>query len=235
MLLFPNGLYSAAAAPAGWSGPSTGLTHRWPMDDANVSGATVSDVVGTINGTSTSTTDITSSLSGTARHFDRVGWINLSALPLTLNAAHTIGFWVNFDDLTNDGYQPTPIGFNSVSGDGGVRFTVDGTNPVVMLISGGTDLGSVIKAASIVPTSTLMHWAYTYDGAGTIKLYKDGTEVTGLLSAAGGYSLGDPNTNAFGCKATGGPYGRINASMKNVVVYNRALSGSEITTLYSAG
>src|SRR5437868_4093927 len=34
-----------------WSGPTSGLINRWPLDDAHVSATTITDVVGGLNGT----------------------------------------------------------------------------------------------------------------------------------------------------------------------------------------
>jgi hypothetical protein len=222
-----------------WSGPTTGLTHRWPMDDAHVSGATVKDVVGGVDGTATSTADITSGFSGAGRHFDRVGWVNLPSLPVSLAAAHTVGFWISFADLTIDAIVPTPLCFTDAAGNF-LRFSIDSAPgdpnnyPIVILMS-PNDLGSVrCETSGIVPLNTPMHFAYTFDGVSTITLYKDGVPLGNIVSAAGLYGSGDASSYVIGAKQASAPNGRINADMRDLALYDRALSAAEITQLFQA-
>jgi hypothetical protein len=45
-----HGAASGGPAPTQVGDYTTGLIHRWPMNDANVSGTTITDTVGAING-----------------------------------------------------------------------------------------------------------------------------------------------------------------------------------------
>ncbi|MFO1490415.1 MAG: S8 family serine peptidase [Kiritimatiellia bacterium] len=84
---------------------------------------------------------------------------------------------------------------------------------------------------------TWTHLAVTYDGVGTISFYHNGTLVAGTTSTGGGFvsvknTVADITLGVF-LRDSSPSYGL--GSFDAFRLYGRALSGAEVSTLYSAG
>ncbi len=87
--------------------------------------------------------------------------------------------------------------------------------------------GNNISASASPYSGTWHHFAETFDGT-TMSLYIDGGLVTSKTSAS-------PSTGTSGSFSIGLANAVLNGSIDDVRIYNRALSATEIQTMYNAG
>lgn len=223
---------TVAICGSGWTGPTSGLTHCWPLDAANVSGTTVNDVIGADTATAGSSVTAGTGPSGTAntaRTFPGTtgNGIYLSADP-SITSSYSVFFWINKANDTGNG--------------GDQRWICFGEAPGVMLANGGAGVvdykngfgtGFEVNSTSTVSSGTWHHVGVTWDGnfgTGNIT-YLDGvvlpTPGAGVGDACdgGAWSIGDRSV------ANGRTWA---GSMATVVIYNRVLSGAEVTQLMGA-
>lgn len=250
-IIGPSFPYVVRPSVAGWAGVTSGLTHHWPMDAANTSGTTTNDIVGSLNGTLTSSSAITlatgpSGAANTALQFDGTNnFITLAGNPYVdaVNTDATLCIWVYVADttLTNSSGDNAPMFFNF--GDGtetyGISYNV-GTSPVVPL--GATGLGSGNAwnntfnsgLGAAIASGSWVHLAYTKPGSGdftTAKEYWNGTDVSQNGSADSSSAATAPKIGARGSNSrlltAGSRIGRL-------VIYNRVLSAAEILQNFNA-
>ncbi len=88
-----------------------------------------------------------------------------------------------------------------------------------------------VSVAGDLGTSVYHHVVLTYDGT-SLKGYLDGN-LFGTLSTSGNGSGGSVNDFVIGCAYNGTSCGNI--SWDDMAVFSRALSATEVTSLYSAG
>lgn len=228
----------AIKAPAqsggGWSGPSSGLTHRWPMDNANVSGTTITDVVGSLNGTASA--GITSATGPSGAANAARNWptnssqkIDLASCPVTTTSAFTIGLWLNLPDITLSFDGGSPRFFNFY--DGGSNFA-QGANRIstpgkVNLEYDPVGGNEIFTSSAALANNTWTHIAFVYNGS-TYAIYVNASSVATTTDNGG---ADQATGNQIGNRASASC---MSGSMAQLVIYNRALSGSEITTLYNA-
>lgn len=176
--------------------PQTSLTHCWPMDDAHVSGSTITDVIGALNGTASgagigSTTGPDSS-AGYARSFDGASTIALASTPIANFAgAHSIFCWVNV--TTTSGTNQRLLNFNTdathfaelinagISAGGGVT----GSLNLELNLAFSTQTTSAAFADGV--------WAnvgFTYDGVSTVVLYVNGSAISQGVGLGGSTAAG---------------------------------------------
>lgn len=212
---------------SGWTGPTSGLTHCWPMDNAHVTGTTITDAIGSDNGTAGANVTAStgpSGLTNSARLFDgSTAAIALATQPLP-SAPYTLAFWLNKNNNTsNDAADQRWVCIGDV---GTVVANGSNNGSINTQASGGNDSTTVSGA---VGSAAWHHIALTWDGATKI-IYLDGSSIAsaggGLGNGcdAGVYGIGERNSTA-----------RLWAgSMAVVVVYSSALSAGNITTLFNA-
>ncbi|HYT44768.1 MAG TPA: LamG-like jellyroll fold domain-containing protein [Methylomirabilota bacterium] len=224
-----------------WGGPTDHLIHRWQLDDASVSGSTVIDLAGSLNGTITGGVTSVSSPAGayasTARHFDGTGYINLGAAALPdFTGAHSVFFWLNLTNNANVGgtasQSPLDLHFDS---NNKVRIANDeaisggGTGGyVVSFVQAGTNIGREVNISNTIPSNSWVHLGYTWDGA-NISLY-----VGGVVQAPPPQTAFGVNTLDVIGSALVGVNSAIVGSMYQVCVWSKVLSGTEITQVFSA-
>lgn len=217
-----------------WNGPSANLTHRWPMDDANVSGTTISDVVGTLHGTAGSSVSSGTGPYTQARAIanDANGYITLPSSPLSdVTAAWTIGYWVFLPTInvtTFDVGAPRSCQFD------------DSTHQMDVghdLITGG-DVAAAGSAASfddeltnpLMADSTWAHVTITHaSGAAHPKIYLNAVAATLGGNPSG---LGFTTGNALGARGAGNR--PLCGSLYQFCVYSAELSAANVTLLYNA-
>jgi hypothetical protein len=216
---------------SGWTGPTSGLIGCWPMDAAHVSGTTIQDAIGSNNGTAgagvTAGTG-PSGLANSARTFNGTTQpILLGADPVAFFGAYSVFTWINkTSNTSNDGSDQRWLcwgqGFNLT------EFS-NASNSGFVDVTAGSGINPGVSASS-VGNAAWHQVGLTYDGVSTIVFYLDGSPVA-LSSPALGDQC-DPSVWALGGRNASD---RLWAgSMATTVVYNRVLSGAEVTTLFNA-
>lgn len=236
MLMMGIDGWSIPASTGPWTGPTSGLVSRWPMDNANVSGTTITDVVSGINGTA-SGTGITAATgpsggAGLARAFDGASYITLSSVPISnFTTGNSVFLWVKVTDITGGGAGAERF----------LNFNTDISNYAELMLDEGKPGGFNVEynsAATLLGRSTtaqqltnntFAHVGYTCDGASNVILYVNGSSVavsapTGASSFAGASYFGVRNPTVV----------PLTGSIAQAVVYNRVLSSGEVTTLFNA-
>lgn len=244
MLFTPATTLIAPAAVGGaWTGPTSGITSQWWLDDSHVSGTTISDS-GSNNNTGTAAGGVTSASSpagafySTARAFDGVvgTGITLASSVLNWTSSFTLAMWVYVVDITaagSGGFRATFF-YSALSDSTHYIRVLNDTNLAAGVIdfefnAQGAARSSASSSAVLV-NNTWAHVGVTYDTT-TITLYVNGSSVSTQNS-----SIGDASSSAVAfigdhqAITTGDPNGR----MYNIVLYNRALSSGEMSTLFSA-
>jgi hypothetical protein len=141
------------------------------------------------------------------------------------DAARSFSFWVMVNSLDTDQY------FLSY-GDGA---TGQFFSPRIRPVSQGSYIGFMGYAADIdsnvvMTTGEWMHLCYTYDGT-TLKIYKNATEI-----ASGSLSLNTSTTRDFIIGArdyNGSITKRMDGKLDQLRIFSKALSSSEVSTLYA--
>ncbi len=224
---FPHFIPSTVSQGGGWSGPASGLVHRWPMDDANVSGTTIYDVAGTSHGTATA--GITSTVgpqgADTARAFNGSAYVTIPSQPIS-GAPFSLFTWAKLNSTGHS--SPFIVSFSSNSGN---QYFITSESAHLAVCAGNpTSSSKSVYTGTSNPFSSASwrHVGFTYDGT-TLVVYIDGSAVT-ASSDVGWPSA--TNDFRFGNMKNGTDY--LNGAMKQVVVYNRALSAAEVSQLYAA-
>ncbi len=257
-LLFGLLGWISPAANAGWgifqdatnassncSPPSTscvtvpsGLVGWWSLDNSELSGTSVTDTSGSgITGTTqnTPTTGVTGEiqqgftfLASSSQWVDMVG-SGSSAVDIT--GPFTFMAWTNVGTLASGVNEILSKGFDGSNTQ--YEFFLDSTaGKLNCKIFNGTT--HVVLSSSAFTSGVWQHWACTFDGA-TWQVYLNGSADGSPLTD----STAPPHTaKDFGIGAvttTGAPGNFFNGSIDDVRVYNRALSGAEITSIYNSG
>lgn len=214
----------------------SGLTLWLPLDDSTTSGVTSTDLSGnSFNGTQVGLpTSVTGQiqqgrgLNGSTQYIDETA--NSVSLPGGA-VAFSIVTWFNPASAV-DGVLVT----NNTAGVERWELRYDrASSGKLNGVVGGTILSSVTTAASMVGNwnfSVLTGDGVAGAGAATLKLYVgcSGTpEATGMYSnqaVTGNWAIGTDVTN-------GGPF--FNGSMDDPRIYNRAITGAEVTSICNAG
>lgn len=223
-----------------WAGPTDQLTHRWPMDDANVVGTSIKDIVGGLNGTAGTTVTSAPGPYTTAREIgnDANAGISLSSDPIAdlLTADYSIGCWLWLADVTQDTYQGAgtfPRFLNFIAGANrihGYNSTAGGQIGVSNTAANAT-LMRVTDSPQRLTNGTWAHFCATFANASdTTLLYWNGD----LQGFSGGT---DNNTsvtaNTIGCRGAIGERPWI-GRLSQMVTYTKVLSPTEVAQLYRA-
>lgn len=201
--------------------PYDTLTSYWTLDET--SGSTAYDAVGTDDSSITgATVGYSGILSSNAYDFDGADdYVETTFSPPSDGIAST-SFWVNFDSVSGDQL----CGLNDANYSD-PRFYLGLWNGDVI---GGFGSNSASYATTL-STGTWYHFAMTGDGS-TARVYLDGTEVATFTytfgDAALGYLIGARNYPS-------GPSRFVNGEISDVMVWTRALSASEVQTIYDTG
>lgn len=218
---------------AAWAGPTTNLTHRWPMDNANVSGTTVSDVIGTLHGTAGSGVSSTTGPSGsnTARAFDGTNnsYVTLASSPIPLfQTAFGIGHWVNVTDI------------NASSGDGAGNQTFLNFYDGTIALKPCNDAGKAAIDSSWLESTAIQlasaTWASVFvtsnSNGSTLKLYINGSLVAS--GAPAGSATG--TNNVFGARDPGSSLHRgMIGALAGVCTYTGEPSAGTVLQWHNAG
>lgn len=150
-------------------------------------------------------------------------WIKPSSLPASDMSGYNNGniFWAISNTTTNVSF------FFGLIREGGVQKVL--INRQRQLAENGA-----ISYVYTTSTSVFTHMAYTFDGT-TLTLYINGSSVA-TYTVTGTNGTGGPTTNQTSIGGDAGDYDRNYVGVVDEVgLWNRALTGAEITSLYKAG
>ena len=141
------------------------------------------------------------------------------------NAARTFSFWVMVNSHSTDQYFLSyGDGANGQFFSPRIRPTSQGG--YISFMGYAADLDSNVA----MTTGEWMHLCYTYDGT-TLKIYKNATEI-----ASGSLSLNTSTARDFtiGARDLDGTRSKhMNGKLDQLRIFTKALSSSEVTTLYT--
>ncbi|MCL6589276.1 MAG: family 43 glycosylhydrolase [Firmicutes bacterium] len=213
----------AVPTPTGSSGPIV-----WYKFDGNTSDSSGNNKTATLYGSPTYTAgrqDSAINLSGSSQYVGMPSGIVSGLTNFTIATwvrLDTISTWSRIFDIgtgTTVNMFLTPRGGSNV-----IRFAIT---------TGGYSAEQQINGAAALPTGVWKHVAVTKSGNVAI-LYVDGVEVgrnsNMTLSPS---NLGNTGNNYIGKSQYADPY--LDGQIDNFRIYNRALSASEVSSLYSAG
>lgn len=223
------------AAAAGL--PLTGLTHRWPMDDAHVSGATITDTVGGLDATAHGGVSSTAGPAGTntARAFDGVAgtYLTLASSPIpAIPAANvwSVGFWLKLADITARGsnnFRATPVVIVNSAGTDELRIVND-NNVGDGFISFSFVTTEIAPAAANIANNTWVSIMFVHNGT-TYTMYVNGSAVStqSVATSAGNGVI------SIGSIDTGN--GSLNGAMAGLSIYSVALTAGQALAWHNAG
>ncbi len=211
---------TVSSATGGGGGGNSGLVAAYSFGEA--SGTKAVDASGKGNhGTISGATRITQGKFGKALSFDGLNdWVTVKdTASLDLTTGMTLEAWV----------YPTvfPSDWRTILHKEVYRYYLTAGSNIDTPAAGGTYTSGNqnVYAGSSLPVNTWTHLAVTYNSA-SVRLYINGTQVAAKAQTA-------PLTASTGALRIGGSqtYGALfKGRIDEVRVYNRALSGSEITT-----
>lgn len=217
-----------------------GPSSYWHLDET--SGTTAADVNSLVNGTYVSTPTLAQasliSSGGTSVFFGPSEGVNLGSASYRFagTANWTFAAWVNISTI--NGAQNNAILYNMwVSGSGRQGFRIHGFGS-----GGGYKLEAerALNGASLYATSSGTYNAgdrvfvvVTYDGA-NLKLYANGALLTTTADSRS-VASGATGSLAFASEDDFGTARMLNGYLDEPAIFTRALTLSEISSLYSAG
>jgi hypothetical protein len=152
--------------------------------------------------------------------FDGTNHVNTS---FAYTGAWTVSLWARANVT-----QPQNTGLVASSINGAAdTFQIDwGVGGVYRIKAGTNTLSVPIGTAS---TTAFQHLVVTYDGAGALQTYLDGAPV-----ASGTWGGAPLRFTALRIGVNRGTSMRYNGSIDDVAVFSRALSSSEVASIYTA-
>jgi hypothetical protein len=227
----------------GWTGPA-GALHHWPMDDANVSGTTITDIGSSpINGTAGSGVASAAGPVTQARSFDgtangEIAFASRTVPGTKLLSPHSGTMWVYVTDHTAQGGGSSPQTF-FVGGEdtaNWIRVACDpGTPGGLNVTIWSNDAGQIVQVSSnaqILSSATWKCIGWRWDGAGALEIFADGVEITNV----GGSGLGAPSAavNWLGTRDTDGT-GSLTGRIGRTLIYPSVLSDADMLAIFTAG
>lgn len=206
---------------------SLGAVAYWNFNE--VSGTTAADSIGSNNGTITGATWITSNISGNALSFDGNDSVNVGSDSSLQVQSHTISAWIYLYSNVSNGTSMMIYSRASNILAAGYEWGIRGSsgNKFAFGYYGGS--GWYVDTVNI-PLNTWVHVAGVWDNvAGTVTLYVNGTASSPKNTAAATITH-VPTDNAFLGYQSQNLH--MNGRMDEVIIFNRALSGTEIAELY---
>jgi len=220
----------------------SGLAGYWSLDDG--SGLTAADTSGNGNNGSLTTPNSPTWVAGLigsgALSFNGSNnYVDLgSGGSLNLTGAMSISLWVKANNAAG-GVQDILSKGSVGSAPSAEQYSMHlnqfgGESDAVFEISNGSSKASVASADNSISNSLWYHIVGTYDGSSVLCLYINNV-MTGCHTVSGFGALNQENyspeigTNSYF------PSQFLSGSVDDVRIYNRALSPSEVTSLYNLG
>lgn len=150
-----------------------------------------------------------------------------------LTNQRTYSGWVRFNN-TSTGYQMVFMQGGTSDYQSVNPFYIENNGTVSSIFTTSNGSWTNLLFTSIVPSAnTWHHFATTFDGS-VAKLYWNGTEVASSVYSG---SIPDPDNNFFtlGSYPAFGSFGALNGNVDEVGVWTKALTPSEISSIYNSG
>ena len=220
----------STAVQAQYSPPTSGLVSWWRGD------GNASDSADGNNGTALNGASYTAGVFGSAFSFDGVNdHVRVADnANLRMTSSLTVSAWVNpsshgsFDEIISKWDAIVPS-----TNQRAYTFKIDPSAKVVLSLSAdGSPANIDVSSTSTISLNTWTHLAATYDGS-FMKIYVNGAQ-DGQQAYSGGIFSGSADLSIGGVAggvAVGSGISFFDGRIDEALVYNRALSGSEIFTL----
>lgn len=169
-------------------------------------------------------------------YFDLAGSFNGSSsrvvTPITSNFSNvSVSCWVNFNAFGGGDSTLIHKGFY-ISSDNSqyihLRYEAYGNNRLTFWIRNNNTYNTGAISNVSISTGVWYHVVGTYDSSGTAKIYVNGVKG---IDATGGPTI--TNSNAWRMGSQRDSANDLNGSLDQVRIFNKALSASEVTTLYN--
>ena len=219
----------AITSLADYAPPVNGLVSWW-RGEGNANDSADSNNGSLLNGGGYSTGAI-----GTGFSFDGVNdHVRIAdSANLHLTSAFTLAAWVNpashgsYDEILSKWGAVFPVTHN------GYTFSIhpDGRS-YVAVSSNGTDAGANVFTTTTIPLNAWTHLAGTYDGS-KLRIYINGVLNNEMLYSGGVFPTLDNLSigGVIGGAGVGDGISFFDGKIDEVMIYNRALNGSELVTL----
>jgi hypothetical protein len=209
------GYLTILSNPPGAIVAPSGLVDWWPAEGTPV------DIIGTAHGTLVNAVTYVAGQEGLAFHFNGANTY-LTTGASSIAVPWTASFWVN--------RQNAPGTAAALSGDGNVELKLEQYNATHQV--GFTRFGVAdYNFGYTVPLNTWTHLAFVASGT-QMQLYANGalvgTITTNIPLPRAYFGAGYVNSN-------GNIVDYLLASVDEIMLFNRALSGAEVSSLYAAG
>lgn len=232
------GSLSCIGTPAATTFPSSGLVAYYKMNEAT--GTTVADAKGTSTGSATGTSILAGKL-GNGRSFNGTSdYINIpvaagSALDIN-NATNivTISAWVKPANVNNSRQGIFNRGYCGCQAGGSGYGVGIGTNGNAKFNLGGM-AGGNFDGTSNAANSNWYHIVGVTNGASSQIWVNGVSDSTGNISIAGGSSALAAQIGTVPQSVAPNPSSFFNGIIDEVGIWNRALTGAEISSLYNNG
>jgi len=208
----------------------SGMVAWWPAQGNAL------DAAGTNNGTLMGGVNYAPGEVGEAFNFGGVnGYVNVPSSPsLNLTNALTIEAWVELNNLNTVYFIATkgPSGTAGNNYSGNFEFRISGSNiQLLHQTSTGGNLATY-QATSAITSGVWHHVAVTLVSGGDVNFYLDGVPA-GTFPQQGTFGITNSQPVRIGTRADG--YSYFNGLIDELSIYNRALSSTEIASIYNAG
>jgi hypothetical protein len=215
-------LRQRATGGGGASSLLTGLVSYWKLDETS---GTRFDSVGTNNLSDTGSVGSAIGKQGNAADFDGTNYLS-TALDGTTLTAVSIALWFKADDILTANLEGVLSWARIGKPTDFAPFIIIQTNSGAIRLY--ADNGYQVTSGALA-NNTWYHVVCTYDGTDW-KMYLDG----GLVGTYTG-GIGTDITNANTVYVGSGFDGQFPGDIDEVGIWDRALAGGEITTLYNGG
>jgi hypothetical protein len=213
-LVLPENIEAAPCAPV-----PAGLISWWPAEGG------ANDVLGVNNGSLQGGAGSAAGEVGQAFSFDGVtGFVQVSNSPslnFASNAPLTIELWA----YRTGGETTMHLIGKRNANCGSLQYELSFDPYGGLAFYGG---GGSVQTKVPMPTNVWMHLAATFDGTNTLLFY-----TNGVLAGTGSGNLGPPNSAPLTIGTSGGCF-FFAGLLDEVTLYGRALSASEIQSVYNA-
>jgi hypothetical protein len=140
---------------------------------------------------------------------------------INANSAFSISMWINPIDVSG-----CMLYTNNATNGFAFGYDIDNTSQGLGVWKAG--VGTLFTSGDDVTAKTWQHIVLTYDGSGNWEIYKDNTSIHTQSSTSHTFTS---STNSYIGRDTSTSF-NYNGSIDQVRIFNKALSSSEVTTLY---
>jgi hypothetical protein len=203
----------------------TDLISYWKLDESS---GDASDSVGSNTLTNDNVTYATGKINnGADLEASSTALFTTTTTPVTGTGDKTVSVWCNAESFNAFGNVAVSIGGQSTNNQLGIGFQQNG-KPYANLYGGG---GQIVSATAL-STSTWYHLCAVYKTSGII-LYVDGTAIA--TGASNSMNISGTNGNIFGNYTDYDTNWGFDGMIDEVGIWSRALSSTEVTSLYNSG